>query len=107
MVSGEQHVRPCLTGPVTGAAGAQDDKPAVAVRADDREAARFQTPTLARGTQLLFGAGAGHRASACGPGGSTSVSRLKARSSRSAGDRLAKASKKPRQMAGPKPGWSP
>jgi hypothetical protein len=52
-------------------------------------AARFQTETPARGAQLLFGAGAGHRASASGWGGSTSVSRLKARSRRSAGDRFA------------------
>lgn len=41
-----------------------------------------------QGTRLFSGAGAGHRASASGRGGSTSVSRLNACSRRSAGDRV-------------------
>jgi hypothetical protein len=70
-----------------------EDQSAVAVRADDRRAAEVPDGSACQGTQVLHGIVAGHRPSPSGRpsggGGSTSVSRRKALSKISAGDRAA------------------
>ena len=112
VLAGEQRVRaasavPYPACPLPGMKISQ----AVAARADDRWDGEIPHGYGTQGPAAARGLGAGHRPSpSAGPpgrGGPTSIRRPKARSSRSAEDRPAKASKKPRQIAGPKSGWSP
>jgi hypothetical protein len=103
VLAGQQCVRGRLGGPVPGMPwpGRKISQPSRCGRMT-AVTARFRTATAPRVRSCSAGPGAGHRpcppAGSAGRGGSTSIRWPKARSRRSAGERPAKASKKPRQI---------